>query len=101
VRSIIGNNSKLNSTLMMGADFFQSHQERSDNIENGTPPIGVGANCNIKKAIIDKNARIGRNVQLINKDEIKDSTREEEGIWIRDGIIVIAKNTVIPDGTII
>ncbi len=101
VRSIIGNSSKLNSTLMMGADFFQSHQERGENIESGTPPIGVGANCNIKKTIIDKNARIGRNVQLINKDKVKDCTRENEGIWIRDGIIVVAKNTVIPDETII
>ncbi len=101
VRTIIGNNSTLENTLMMGADFFQSHQERSDNIEAGIPPIGVGANCRIKRAIIDKNARIGRNVQLINKEGIQEGSREDEGIWIKGGIIVIAKNTIIPDGTIV
>ena len=101
IRSIIGNNSTIESTLMMGADFFQSHEERSNNIEAGIPPIGVGANCSIERAIIDKNARIGRNVQLINKDQVQEGIREDEGIWIKDGIIVIAKNTVIPDGTIV
>ncbi len=101
VRTIIGNNSKIVNTLIMGADFFQSHQERSDNIEAGIPPIGVGANCYIKRAIIDKNARIGRNVQLVNKDRVQEGDRENEGIWIKDGIIVIAKNTIIPDGTIV
>lgn len=101
VRSIIGNNATLDHTLMMGADFFQSHQERSSSITAGAPPIGIGANSRIKRAIIDKNARIGREVQLINRDRIKEGSREKEGIWIRDGVIVVAKSTVIPDGTII
>jgi len=101
VRSIIGNNATIDHTLMMGADFFQSHQERSNSITAGAPPVGIGANSIIKQAIIDKNARIGRDVQLINRDRVKEGSREAEGIWIRDGIIAIAKNTVIPDGTVI
>lgn len=101
VRSIIGKNTTINNTLMMGSDRFQSHQERSNDASAGIPTVGVGENCHIQGTIIDKNARIGRNVQLINKNGVKDSTREDEGIWIRDGIIVIAKNTVIPDGTVI
>jgi len=101
VRSVIGNNTTLTSTLMMGADFFQSHQKRQDDIASGIPPIGIGANCCIERAIIDKNVRIGRDVQLINKDNVQEGIRENEGIWIKGGIIVIAKNTVIPDGTIV
>jgi glucose-1-phosphate adenylyltransferase len=51
--------------------------------------------------LIDKNAHIGRNVQIINKDRIQDAERESEGFYIRSGIVVVLKNAVIADGTII
>jgi glucose-1-phosphate adenylyltransferase len=50
---------------------------------------------------VDKNARIGRNVQLINKDRVEEANRENQGFYIRSGIIVVLKNATIPDGTII
>ena len=54
-----------------------------------------------KTAIIDKNAHIGRHVQIINKDKIEEAQREEEGFIIRSGIVVVLKNAIIPDGTVI
>ena len=63
--------------------------------------MGVGANTTIQRAIVDKNARIGRNVQIVNQDRIQESTREELGFVIRNGIVVIIKNATIADGTII
>ena len=64
-------------------------------------PIGIGEGSVIRRAIIDKNARIGRNVQIINKDNIDEVEREADGYYIRSGIVVVLKNAVIPDGTII
>jgi glucose-1-phosphate adenylyltransferase len=63
--------------------------------------LGVGANSMIRKAIVDKNARIGRNVQIMNRDGVREATREELGFVIRGGIVVIIKNAIIPDGTVI
>ena len=71
------------------------------NLDSGKVPLGVGANTTIQRAIVDKNARIGRNVQIVNQDKIQESTREELGFVIRNGIVVIIKNATIPDGTVI
>ena len=53
------------------------------------------------KAILDKNVRIGRNVQVINKDHVQEADRSNLGFMIRSGIVVIEKNTTIPDGMVI
>ena len=58
-------------------------------------------NTTIRRAIVDKNARIGRNVQIVNKDSVKESNREQLGFVIRSGIVVVIKNATIPDGTVI
>ena len=60
--------------------------------------MGIGEGSVIRRAIIDKNARIGRNVQIINKDNVQEAERDAEGYYIRSGIVVIIKNAVIPDG---
>ena len=75
--------------------------ERLKNLESGKVPLGVGANTTIQKAIIDKNARIGRNVRIVNKDRVVEANREELGFVIQSGIVVVIKNATIPDGTII
>ena len=67
----------------------------------GCLPIGVGANSVIKKAIVDKNVRIGSNCQIINKDNVQEANREEDGYIIKDGIIVLIKDSVIAANTII
>jgi glucose-1-phosphate adenylyltransferase len=70
-------------------------------LDNGGVALGIGADTTIRRAIVDKNARIGRNVQLINKDRVEEANRENQGFYIRSGIIVVLKNATIPDGTII
>jgi len=99
IRSRIGENSFLERTVMMGADFFESQDEIARNKDQGIPNIGIGINCEIRNAIIDKNARIGNGVKLINARDVTEEI--EENYAIRDGIIVIPKNSIIPDGTVI
>ena len=79
--------------VIMGADYFEQVQPE------GSPQLGIGQNCVIKNAIIDKNARIGNNVQIVNRDQLKEY--ESEIFSIRDEIVVIPKNTTIPEGMII
>lgn len=99
VRSCIGENSILAKVVMLGADKFESTSEIERNKENDVPNIGIGNNCEIRNAIIDKNARIGHNVKLINARGIQEE--ETENYVIRNGIIVVPKNAVIQNGTVI
>ena len=85
----------------MGCDFYQPQEERAADLMINKVPMGIGENTIIRRAIIDKNARIGKNVQIINKDRIQDVNREEQGYCICNGIVVVVKNAVIPDNTII
>lgn len=101
VRSRVESGSLIQDTLIMGADYYQAYGERQSGIGNGTIPVGIGSGCTIREAIVDKNARIGQNVQIINKDRVEESNKEEFGFYIRSGIVVILKNAVIADGTII
>ncbi|MCZ6673394.1 MAG: glucose-1-phosphate adenylyltransferase, partial [Verrucomicrobia bacterium] len=99
VRSIIREGSKLERTVMVGGDYFETSEEVEDSLKNGIPPIGVGKNCRIKNAIIDKSARIGNNVTL-SPDGKADKT-EGDGYFVRDDVIVILKGAIIRDNTII
>jgi len=94
IRSLISPGSRLKNTIVMGADFYESDK-------GGTPegeiPIGIGRDCIIEDAIIDKNARIGDGVVITTHD--KDANSDGVGYYIRDGIVVIPKNAVIPAGT--
>ena len=101
IRSIIGNNTTIENSLVMGADYFQLSQEGRNDAVKGVPPIGIGSDTHIRHAIIDKNARIGHNVRIINKDGVQEGTREDEGIWIKDGIVIVTKNSVVPHNTVI
>ncbi len=101
VRSRIESGSVIEDTLIMGADYYQAFAERHTNSENGEVPLGIGANTTIRRAIIDKNASIGCDVQIINKDNVQEAERESQGFYIRSGIVVVLKNAVIADGTII
>jgi glucose-1-phosphate adenylyltransferase len=101
VRTRLEENTVIENTLLMGADYYQSDAERVADIASGTPPIGIGAKSLIRNAIIDKNARIGKNVKIINKDNVQNVERESEGYWIRSGIVIVIKDTIIPDGTVI
>lgn len=101
IRTRIESGCNIQDTLIMGADAYQPMQQRNSEMERGIVPIGIGANTVIRRAIVDKNARIGRDVQIINKDHVEEAQREEQGFHIRNGIVVVIKNATIPDGTVI
>ena len=99
IRSRIGNNAFIERSVLMGADLFEANEEIERNLQKHIPCIGIGNDCVIRNAIIDKNARIGNGVKLVNEKGVHEDTRED--CVIRDGIIVIPKNATIPDGTVI
>ncbi|MBD2432171.1 MULTISPECIES: glucose-1-phosphate adenylyltransferase [Fischerella] len=101
VRSRIESGSIIQNSLVMGADMYQPFAERQSDCERRSIPLGIGANTIIRRAIIDKNTHIGCDVQIVNKDNVQEAERESQGFYIRSGIVVVLKNAVIPDGTII
>lgn len=101
VRSRIEADCIIEDSLLMGSDLYEPFAERKPGLKKGYVPLGIGAETTIRGAIIDKNARIGRNVKIINKDKIEEAQREEEGFIIRSGIVVVLKNAIIPDNTVI
>ncbi len=99
IRSRVEHGTRLDGVLMMGADSYQTIEELQADINRSYPRIGVGANCFIRRAIIDKNARIGQGVQILNDAGHRDF--EGQDYYIRDGIVIVPKNGVITDGTVI
>jgi glucose-1-phosphate adenylyltransferase len=91
----------LNDTLAMGSDSTESDRERAVLRAHGGVPLGIGKGSRVRNAILDKNVRIGSNVQVINKDRVQEADRTALGFTIRSGIVVIEKNTTLVDGTII
>jgi glucose-1-phosphate adenylyltransferase len=106
-RSVIGIRSRIETgcvieqTLIMGADYYESPAQREEHMEHGTIPLGVGAHTTIRTAIIDKNARIGRHVRIVNQDRVQEANQEARGFVIHNGIVVVIKNATIPDGMVI
>ncbi|KAJ7973173.1 Glucose-1-phosphate adenylyltransferase [Quillaja saponaria] len=101
VRSRLEAGVELKDTIMMGADNYQTEAEIATLLAEGEVPIGIGKDTKIMKCIIDKNARIGKNVVIANKDKVEESDRPSEGFYIRSGIPVMLKDSIIRDGTII
>jgi glucose-1-phosphate adenylyltransferase len=101
VRSRVEDDVVLQDTLVMGNDFFESSEERAVLRERGGTPVGVGRGTTVKRAILDKNVRIGRDVSIVNKDRVEEADRSELGFYIRNGIVVVVKNATIADGTVI
>jgi glucose-1-phosphate adenylyltransferase len=101
VRTRIEANCTIEDSLLMGLDYYEPLAERETGLLEGKIPMGIGADSTIRRAIVDKNARIGHKVLILNKDRVEEANREELGFYIRSGIVVILKNAVIPDGTVI
>ncbi len=99
LRSIIRANSYLERVVMMGADYYETPQELEENRKNGRVAVGIGYNCVIKNAILDKNVRIGNNVLIINEKGL--NSYEADRYSVIDGIVVIPKDMEIPDNYII
>ncbi len=99
VRSFINEGSRLENVIVMGADRDHTLEELSAPHNANMPPMGIGRNCRISNAIIDKNARIGDNVVI--SPEGKPDGYEKGDIHVRDGIVIITKSGIIPDNTVI
>ncbi len=97
IRCFIRKNTILRDTVMMGADFYESAGDFQTNMDANMPHVGIGESCEVHEAIIDKNARIGNNCRLINKDNVQEA--DGDFFYIRDGIVSIPKNAVVPSGT--
>ena len=104
IRSIIQTGSTIKNSVVMGADYYEGIRPARD----GEPPMGIGSNCTVDHAIIDKNVRIGNGVVITpeGKPDNADGPAEawQDGSmrprwYIRDGIIIIPKGAVIADGT--
>ena len=101
VRSRIGSGAVLKDTLTMGSDYYESNDQREAVRAKGGIPLGVGDGSTVKGAILDKNVRIGSNVQIINKDRIEEADHPELGFYIRSSLVVVIKNATIPNNMVI
>lgn len=96
IRSRIGRGCVIRHSLILGADFYE---KTTPDPATGLPSIGIGDNSVIQTAIVDKNARVGKNVRLTNEAKVQEANGP---CWhIRDGIVIIPKDAVVPDGTVV
>ncbi len=96
VRSRIGFNTKIFNTYVMGNDYYETLERINKHNEEGTPALGIGENCYIDNAIIDKNVFIGNNVIIRGGAHIED--QDTDKFTVKDGIVVIKKFAVLNDG---
>jgi glucose-1-phosphate adenylyltransferase len=101
LRTVVGQNNDIRDAMIMGADYFESNTRIAKVMSEGGSPIGIGNNTKLRSVIIDKNARIGSSCKLINKDGIEEANRENEGFYIRSGIICVIRNSTLPAHTIV
>jgi glucose-1-phosphate adenylyltransferase len=103
LRSRIAEGVHITDSMVMGADFYESDQQRAELESVGRVPIGIGAGTVLKNVIADKNARIGANVKIIGGQIEEGDTKanKEKGFVIKNGIVVVMRNATIPEGTVI
>jgi glucose-1-phosphate adenylyltransferase len=99
LRSFVGVGTVLNRVILLGSDYYESLESIQEHEKAGTPRIGIGANCRIENTIVDKNARIGNNVVISPAG--KPEKVDHPNYFIRDGIVIVPKNGVIPHGMVI
>jgi glucose-1-phosphate adenylyltransferase len=99
IRSRIGEGAHVSESLVLGADYYETVAELAAVAGRGVPPMGIGSGTVVTRAIVDKNARIGSGVRILN--EAAETHRDGDGYFIRDGIVIVPKDAVIPDGAVI
>jgi glucose-1-phosphate adenylyltransferase len=99
IRSRIGAGTRVRNSLVLGADYYESLEEIDRAQAKGLPPLGIGGDSVIEKAIVDKNSRVGRGVRITNEAGVQE--KDGDGYFIRDGIVIVPKSGVVPDGTVI
>ncbi|HKO60807.1 MAG TPA: glucose-1-phosphate adenylyltransferase [Pyrinomonadaceae bacterium] len=101
LRSRIGVGSQIETSYIMGADYYQTWEDMLADREANKPRLGIGEGSIIRRAIIDKNARIGNNVRLVNDAGLMTADGANGAYFIRDGIIIVPKNAIVADGTVV
>jgi glucose-1-phosphate adenylyltransferase len=101
LRSRIERGTHIESSFIMGADYYQTIDDMRRDVEAGLPRVGIGEGTFIYRAIIDKNARVGSGVRLANEQGIENADGEAGSYYIRDRIIIVPKNGIIKDGTVV
>jgi glucose-1-phosphate adenylyltransferase len=99
IRAHIGDGARVTESLVLGADYYETVAELAAAAARNVPPIGIGAGTVVKGAIVDKNARIGAGVRILN--EAGDTHRDGDGYFIREGVVIVPKDGVVRDGTVI
>lgn len=99
IRSRVGRGTRVRDSLVLGADFYEPLDEMQASEARGLPAVGIGADSVIEGAIVDKNARIGRGVEI--RRDSRRSHEDGSGYYVREGIVIIPKGATIPDGTVI
>lgn len=99
IRTRIGKGTEIISSYIMGSDYYETIPEMAYALERNIPKLGIGENCKIEKAIVDKDCRIGNNVSITGGAHLPDS---DHALYaVKDGIVVLKKQAIIPDGFVI
>src|SRR5262245_2816850 len=101
LRSRVGEGAHIDAAYVMGADYYQTLEDLQNDAQANRPRVGIGENTVIRRAIIDKNARIGADVRLLNEAGVDNVDGPNGTYYIRDRIIIVPKNGTIPDGTVV
>ena len=99
IRTRIGPGTTIINSYIMGSDYFETLEELKDDIEKSLPKVGIGDNCYIENAIIDKHCRIGNDVKIKGGKHLPDS--DHSLYTVKDGIVVVKKNATVPNGFVI
>lgn len=96
IRTRIGKGTEIIESFIMGSDFYETMPELAYAKERGIPNIGIGENCKIQRAIVDKDCRIGNNVSIVGGSHLADT--DHSLYSVKDGIVVLKKGAIVPDG---
>lgn len=99
LRCVVGADARIEDSILMGADYYESAAQIEANRRRGIPPLGIGQRCHIRGAIIDRGAHIGDDVVLVNQAGVREA--DADSYYIRDYIIVVPRNGVVPGGTVV
>jgi len=99
IRTRIGKGTEIISSYIMGSDYYETIPEMAHSLERNIPKLGIGENCKIENAIVDKDCRIGNNVSITGGTHLADT--DHALYTVKDGIIVIKKRAILPDGFVI
>jgi glucose-1-phosphate adenylyltransferase len=99
LRCIVASDTRVEASMLMGADYYESREQIEANLAQGIPPMGIGRGCRISGAIVDKNAHIGDRVVLANQAGVREADAED--YYIRDYLVIVPRSGVIRAGTVI